>query len=237
MEAIAFRRASVIVVPSEGLARELTSAYGPAIASKLRIIANPVDCEAFAPRRPAPPDRPFTFAFCALGNFEWKGLSLVLQALATGIPAHLKVIGGTNFEIDRFRALANSLGVADRVTFLGLQADIRPDLWNSDVFVFPSVYETFPLVCLQAAAAGLPLIATDLYGIEQLLQPGLSGWRIERTVDSLTHAMTAALRDQAKTAEMGRKAQAAAQEYDDAAFQKRWLELLSWMESSRSVYL
>jgi UDP-glucose:(heptosyl)LPS alpha-1,3-glucosyltransferase len=225
MEAIAFRRASVIVVPSEGLAQELTAAYGPALTAKLRIIANPVDCQAFSPSVEHAGGE-FTFAFCALGNFEWKGLGLILQALATGIPARLKVIGGTNAEIQRFRSVADALGVLDRVTFLGLQSDIRPHLWTSDVFVFPSVYETFPLVCLQAAAAGLALIATDIYGLERLLQPGVSGWRVERTMESLSEAMQAALADQAKTAQLGSQARRLAQQYDVPAFQQEWLELM-----------
>jgi glycosyltransferase involved in cell wall biosynthesis len=225
MEAIAFRRASVIVVPSEGLAQELIAAYGPPLAAKLRIIANPVDCEAFSPNTPTV-EREFTFAFCALGNFEWKGLGLILQALAMGIPAHLNVIGGTYTEIERFRSLAKTLGVAGRVTFLGLQSDIRPHLWTSDVFVFPSVYETFPLVCLQAAAAGLALIATDLYGLGKLLQPGVSGWRVERTVESVSQAMYAALADKEATARMGWQARTLAQQYDVPAFQEAWLELM-----------
>jgi glycosyltransferase involved in cell wall biosynthesis len=229
MEAIAFRHASVIVAPSEGLARELRAEYGPAIAAKLRIIANPVDCAAFLPPIPKQQDSSFTFAFCALGNFEWKGLGLVLAAMATGIPAVAKVIGGTDSEIDRFRKLADALGISEKVSFLGLQKDIRPSLWSSDVFVFPSVHETFPLVCLQAAAAGLPLIATNLNGLERLVQHGVTGWRVERTVESVAQAMNAALADRAKTVQMGQQAQAAAQQYDLPAFEQHWLELLAAM--------
>lgn len=234
MEAIAFRHASVIVAPSEGLARELRAEYGPAIAAKLRIIANPVDCGAFQPPSPKQQDSSFTFAFCALGNFEWKGLGLVLEALAAGIPARVSVIGGTDSEIDLFRKRADSLGISGKVSFLGLHKDIRPYLWSSDAFVFPSVHETFPLVCLQAAAAGLPLIATNLHGLEQLLQHGVTGWRVERTAESVAEAMNAALTDRARTAEMGQQAQAAARQYDLPAFQKHWLELLAKVDKLQS---
>jgi glycosyltransferase involved in cell wall biosynthesis len=230
MEAIAFRRASMIVAPSKGLARELEAAYGPAVAAKLRLIPNPVDCGAFLPPSPRQRESCFTFAFCALGNFEWKGLGLVLRALATGIPARVRVIGGTESEIGLFRKLASDLGILDCVTFAGLQRDIRPHLWSADAFVFPSVHETFPLVCLQAAAAGLPLIATSLNGLERLLQHGVTGWQVERTVDSVRQAMNAALADKDKTAEMGREAQAVARQYDLSAFQQQWLELLSAFE-------
>jgi len=234
MEAIAFRHASVIVAPSEGLARELRAEYGPAIGAKLRIIANPVDCAAFVPPTPKQQDSCFAFAFCALGNFEWKGLGFVLEALATGIPAHLKVIGGTDSEIDAFRKRAELLGISERVSFVGLHKDIRPYLWTSDAFVFPSVHETFPLVCLQATAAGLPLIATNLNGLERLLQHGVTGWRVERTVESVAQAMNAALADKARTVKMGQQAQAAARRYDLPAFQQHWMELLATVDKLRS---
>jgi glycosyltransferase involved in cell wall biosynthesis len=226
MEAIAFRHASMIVVPSQGLARELTSAYGAVVMSKLRVVANPVDFQAFCPQQEGGSGKPFTFAFCALGNFEWKGLGLILEALASGISGNLKVIGGTKAEIEVFQRMADSLQLSERVYFVGLQTDIRPHLWASSAFVFPSVYETFPLVCLQAAAAGLPLIATDLYGTEELLKPGVSGWRVERTVESIREAMRAAIEDPQRTSEMGHKARELAEQYDLVRFQQRWVELL-----------
>jgi glycosyltransferase involved in cell wall biosynthesis len=232
MEAIAFRHASMIVVPSQGLARELTAAYGAVVTPKLRVIANPVDFEAFSSGQEDRSGKSFTFAFCALGNFEWKGLGLILQALASGVQGNLKVIGGTNLEIERFQRLADSLEVSDRVRFVGMQTDIRPHLWTSHAFVFPSVYETFPLVCLQAAAAGLPLIATDLYGIEELLQTGVSGWRVERAVESLKDAMRAAFEDAGRTSDMGHRARELAGQYDVWSFQRRWVELLDQFNSS-----
>jgi glycosyltransferase involved in cell wall biosynthesis len=222
MESIAFKQARVIVVPSRGLANQLADTYGEGIAAKLRVIPNPVDCKAFAAgMKPAVP-RPFTFAFCALGNFEWKGLRLVIEALAGDIAADLKVIGGNESEIRGFRKVAQAAGVADRVTFVGLQRDIRPYLWSSDVFVFPSLHESFGLVCLQAAAAGLPLITTELYALDELLQPGISGWKVERTIESVRQAMRAAIADRERTEQMGRNAQVLAQQYDTLRFAERW---------------
>ena len=230
LESIAFRRARWIVVPSAGLAAELAQTYGSVVAAKLRVIANPVDCQAFvrpdatSRNEPAPT---FTFIFCALGNFEWKGLRLILEALATGIAAQLLVVGGTAAEIRRFGAIAEAAGVARRVTFAGMQRNVRPFLWRADAFVFPSLHESFGLVCLQAAAAGLPIIATDLYALDNLLKPGLSGWRVDRTTESVANAMRAAMADPARTIEMGQHAQRLAQTYDVAEFQRRWLDLLA----------
>jgi len=58
---------------------------------------------------------------------------------------------------------------------------VRPFLWGADAFVFPSAYEIFPLVSLQAAAAGLPLIVTPLYGVEEFMRDGETGFVVERS--------------------------------------------------------
>ena len=62
-----------------------------------------------------------------------------------------------------------------------MQSDVRPYLWSSDVFVFPSLYETFSLVTYEAAASGLPIVVSQLYGVEDLLRDGDNGFLIETT--------------------------------------------------------
>jgi glycosyltransferase involved in cell wall biosynthesis len=72
--------------------------------------------------------------------------------------------------------------LGDRVKFVGMQSDVRPYLWSSDVFVFPSLYETFSLVTYEAAASGLPIVVSQLYGVEDLLVDGDNGFLIETSV-------------------------------------------------------
>ena len=98
----------------------------------------------------------------ALGQFERKGLPLLMQALATaGLdPVKLIVVGGEADLLARYREQAEKLDIGDRVKFVGMQSDVRPFLWCSDVFVFPSLYETFSLVTYEAAAAGLPIVVS-----------------------------------------------------------------------------
>ncbi len=238
-ERIAFRSARTIVVPSQGLARELESVYPAIVAGKIRLIANPVDTERFA--RPADfstaplreelhiPHDAFVLSFCALGNFERKGLRLVLEALARlhDTAVHLIIVGGTESEIREFATFAEGLALSGRVHFVGLQSDVRPYLWCSDAFVFPSVYEGFALVCLQAAAAGLPLIVTAVNGIEEFMDNGTNGWIVERTRASVEAAIRDAVLSPSRAIGMGRAAQERVQEYRQEIFQARWLELLS----------
>ncbi len=222
MERIAFQHAKTIVCPSQGLAREIQLAYPALVQGKIRLLPNPVDVTAFTPPAPRSQSAEFVFTFCALGNFAWKGLGLILEALAMGVNAKLVVIGGGPGEIADFKRLAKT-----DVQFTGMQTDIRPYLWASDAFVFPSVYETFPLVCLQAAAAGLPLIVTRLNGVEELMAGADCGWTVERSAPALFAAMQSAVADRQATAAKGKAAHQQAKNYDEPAFQNRWLTLLS----------
>ena len=90
-------------------------------------------------------DQDLVGLFVALGQFERKGLPLLMQALATAGMERVKliVVGGEADLLARYREQAEKLGIGDRVRFVGMQSDVRPFLWSSDVFVFPSLYETF----------------------------------------------------------------------------------------------
>lgn len=241
-ENLAFRWAKTIVVPSRGIAREIESAYPRLVRGKIRVIPNPVDADSFS--RPLdfqaaavheklgiPPDA-FVLSFCALGNFERKGLRFVLEALAGLRNVRLLVIGGSPSEVSEYRGLADRLGVSNSVFFAGLQSDIRPYLWSSRVFVFPSVYEGFALACLQAAAAELPLITTSINGVEEFIVDGVNGWIIERTSASVRAAIEKAALSPGQLPAMGRAARQGVQIYRQERFQARWLELLTELTAS-----
>lgn len=247
LQPIALRRAVTIVVPSHGLARELESTFPALTKNKIRVIPNPIDTGRF--RRPPEfnaaamrtrlgiPDNAFVLSFCALASFTAKGLKIVFEALAQIADPiiHLVVIGGHSGEIGEYSTLATRLGLSDRIHFVGLQTDVRPYLWSSQLFVLPSAYETFSLVCFQAAAAGLPIIATRVHGLEDFLINGVNGYMVERTVESVAVAIRVAVSSPETAAAMGQKAQQDVKAYDTTRFQSRWLELLQKQFGIRAV--
>jgi glycosyltransferase involved in cell wall biosynthesis len=185
VEPWAFRRAKWIVCPSEGLARELKEEY-PFVQSKIRVIPNPVDLDLF---RPAPEfdrnafrrqfgfdDRDRVMVFVALGCFEHKGLPLLLEALTKPEMAGWKlvVVGGMPDLVDDYELRVRGMGLSGSVRLVGHQNDVRPYFWAADLFAFPSSYEVFPLVALQAAAAGCPILVTKIHGVEEFLIDGES---------------------------------------------------------------
>lgn len=238
----AMARATRIVVPSAGLAREIAREY-PGSSGRLVTIPNPVDAAHFAPppgfdraaqrREAGLPEDALVFAFMALGDFARKGLPLLLEGLA-GLPESLRaparvlVIGGRPDEIAGARREAEGLGLGEAVRFVGLQQDVRPWLWASDVFAFPSAYETFSLALHQAAAAGLPLLAcSGLHGVDELVRPGVNGWRVERNATAVGSAMADALLGRERLPQLAQAAREAVRPCSREAFVARWTRLYS----------
>ncbi len=112
-------------------------------------------------------------------QFRLKGLEFVIRALAEmQTKAILLVVGGD--VSGPFKRLAEQLGVRDQVIFAGARSDLPRIYPAADAFVLPSLYETFALVCLEAMASGLPVLASPVGGIEDYLRDGENGLHIQR---------------------------------------------------------
>jgi glycosyltransferase involved in cell wall biosynthesis len=71
-----------------------------------------------------------------------------------------------------------SLGIDNHVKFLGWQTDLTSALARWDVFALPSLEEGFGIAALEAMAAGLPIVATSVGGIPELIEDGRTGWLV-----------------------------------------------------------
>jgi glycosyltransferase involved in cell wall biosynthesis len=234
MESFTYPRAKQVVVPSRGLARELRAEF-PYIENKLTVLPNPIslqrlqmpdefDRSAFRDNLGFE-DQDLVALFVALGQFERKGLPLLLQALGTAGMERVKliVVGGEADLIARYAGQAARDQIGNRVKFVGMQSDVRPYLWSSDVFVFPSLYETFSLVTYEAAASGLPIVVSQLYGVEDLLQDGDNGFLIETTVAGVREGLQRVLAlSPADRHAMGQRARLAASGCSEENFVDAW---------------
>ena len=95
---------------------------------------------------------------------------MLIRALACLPQAHL-VIAGAGAKDDAFHELAVTLGIESRLHMLGaLQAQDIADLYAAaDLFVFPSIWETFGLAAAEAAMAGMPMVVADLPVLREVL--------------------------------------------------------------------
>ncbi|MCK4323355.1 MAG: glycosyltransferase family 4 protein, partial [Armatimonadetes bacterium] len=106
-----------------------------------------------------------------------KGLPLVIDALALmEHPARLVIVGRGDEEF--FARLAQERGVADRVLFAGVTDSIVEYYAAADCLVMPARGEAFGLVVAEAAGCGLPLVTTDIGAADELVENGVSGFRV-----------------------------------------------------------
>ncbi|MBI3901578.1 MAG: glycosyltransferase family 4 protein [Nitrosomonadales bacterium] len=114
-------------------------------------------------------------------NFEVKGLDAIIAALAQARAVRpdanirLLVVGRGNE--DKYRKMAQSLGVAEAVTFAGTQVDGLERYYRAaDIFIMLSKFDTFGMVVLEAMAAGLPVIVSPNVGAKDLVEEGINGF-------------------------------------------------------------
>lgn len=85
------------------------------------------------------------------------------------------VLVGMGSEYDGLREYGDQLGLTDRIIYLGMRRDIPSVLASFDIFVLPSLWEGLPLALLEAMASGVPVIASDVGGIGDVLDGGRFG--------------------------------------------------------------
>ena len=81
---------------------------------------------------------------------------------------------------EQIRQKVDRLGLSDSVCFMGLRRDVQDLLWAMDVFLLPSFYEGLPVVCVEAQAAGLSCLISDLVTREIKITPLISFCSISR---------------------------------------------------------
>jgi rhamnosyl/mannosyltransferase len=155
-------------------------------------------------------DQPYTLLFVGRLRY-YKGLDWLIRALPH-IPARLLVVGVGPLE-QEWRALAAELGVADRIAWLGEAPDEGlPGLYHAaDLFVLPASHpsEAFGLVQVEAMAAGLPVVCTELgTGTSYVNRDGETGRVVApRDAGALADAINGLLADPALRARMSAAAQ------------------------------
>jgi glycosyltransferase involved in cell wall biosynthesis len=153
-------------------------------SSKMMVVPNGIDCDRFA-HNPEARKRlreqlgiDNDFVWLAVGRLELqKAYPTMLRAFAKLNPVRqtLLICGGGTLR-DQLGSLAAELGIAGRVQFLGLRRDIPEVMSAADAFALSSDMEGLPLVLLQACAAGLPILATNVSGNPEVVIEGVNGY-------------------------------------------------------------
>jgi UDP-glucose:(heptosyl)LPS alpha-1,3-glucosyltransferase len=212
-----------IVALSDGIRDELLRHYG-ADPRRVVVVPNGVDLVEFHPdnrsrwresvRSRLGMGRDDLLCLFVGGEWERKGLDLAIRSLGRLRRAgRLRLAVAGSGDEAKYTQMASTLGVGPNVLFLGSLAETAPLYAAADVFLMPSRYEAFSLVMLEAAAAGVPIVASRANGVCDFLEDGVSALIVENKVCEIARALRALLCDPRFRAELGRRARDRAEEF------------------------
>lgn len=206
----AYRHADQVVSVSDDVQSYIRAAHRLS-AERTRVIRIGVDLAHFQPRGFAPfHDVPRLVTVARLD--EGKNHATLLRALAPIRRPWTLDLFGTGPEQERLLLLAESLGILPRVRFHGSVTDIPHRLRESDVFCFPTRHEGQSVALLEAAASGVPIIASDLPVFRESFDDqamrfvpadGVKEWT--RAIEDVLNDASGALRRAARAEQIARR--------------------------------
>jgi len=169
----AYACAHVIVANAQAVSDRLRVERVP--ARKVTIVSNGLDLSQFQPRRLEPPLR----RVVTVANLRpEKGHDVMIDAAARVLErypdARFDFVGGGT-EHERLVARVRERGISGAVSFLGHSEDVPACLAAADIFVLPSRTEAFPNAVLEAMASGLPVVASKVGGVREIIEDERTG--------------------------------------------------------------
>lgn len=183
------RDAEFVIAISEFNRRFLKS-YGGGRNAPVEVVHCGIDPSAYPFRmRQIPPDGPVR-ALCVANLTDYKGHEVLIDAIAQGGTSLARLeldLVGAGLLRGALEQQAGRLGIADRIRFHGgmIEPQVQDMLESADLFVLPSIVTSvgrmdgIPVVLMEALAAGLPVVATRLSGIPELIRDGDTGLLVE----------------------------------------------------------
>lgn len=188
--------ADLILAPSRQTARELERDYRLDEVEVVQNATSPL-AEPATNLHPRVPDGGF---FLFVGRLRIrKGVEVLLHAirrLSVEHADHRLVIVGDGEHRSRLEATSKRLGLGERVVFTGRlgRADVARMMCEATALIVPSTYEGMPLVILEAMSRSLPVVASRVSGIPEVVREGETGWLFDAgDVEALTRILTSVL--------------------------------------------
>lgn len=227
-----YRRASCFVFQTE----DAKKCFPHYIRKKSYVIANPLSEEINIPKRNE--DIKNRYEIVAVGRLEpQKNHALLLESFAIFL-GKMKAIDVNHYTLtiygsgslhDILKKRAESLGIADKVTFAGFHADIMEKIKNCAMYILSSDYEGISNSLLEAMAIGLPVISTDcpVGGSKTLICSGKNGILVPvGDAKALAGAICKLAENPLLASQMGKEAAKVRELYTAEVISKKWIELL-----------
>jgi N-acetyl-alpha-D-glucosaminyl L-malate synthase BshA len=212
-----------VTTPSQWLRRAAASALELPAGTRIEVIPNFVDPDQFHPgdgrsdvRRLFPragwdgPGAPAVLLHAS--NFRpVKRVADTVRALAEVLQSRdaVLVLVGDGPERRAVETLVDALGLTEKVALLGARRHLGPLFAQADLFLLPSEQESFGLAALEALASGVPVVATDVGGVSEVVRSGETGRLVPaRDPRALAAAALDLLSDEPRRARMAQAARA-----------------------------
>jgi glycosyltransferase involved in cell wall biosynthesis len=206
---LAVRNSRIVICVSEAMAEQLRTQF-PHRTADIHACLNGADEAFFQINRAASDD--IGLRVLAVGNLiPLKGFDVLIEAVARARhreQMHVCIVGGGP-EREALLALAASRGVSSCFMFAGTvpATDMPKRIFEADVFVLSSRSEGRPNVVVEALAGGLPVISTDLEGVQGMVKDGDTGWLVAvDDTDALAVALDQAAADRTELHRRGERA-------------------------------
>jgi glycosyltransferase involved in cell wall biosynthesis len=209
------RRLTTTVVCVAAASRDVGVTARACDAERTLVIHNAVDANAFA----APTPLGGTPRIVSIGRFAFpKDFATLVEALTATQADYRAAFVGAGPLLKEVEATILERGLAERIDLLGNRGDVPAVLACADVFVLSSCSEGFPVSILEAMAAGLPVVATNVGGVNESVVDGETGLLVPPgDPGSLAAALDRLLTDSALRVRLGAAGRKRARRHFDAA--------------------
>lgn len=222
-------RACGIRVASERIQRSLLRRHIP--QSKIAVLPIRPELETFLAAKPSPRAEESFVCMTASRLAPEKNIPLMLRAFAalreTHKEAQLRIVGSGGEE-RTIKNLIRALGIEEQVTLIPWSSDVSLEMAQADVFLLASDHEAYGLVLVEALAAGLPVITTDVGCVGEVVRDDVHGIVVPpRDETAFSAALTFLAEHPLDRKRMGEAGKATARtlgEVSESMYAERWVE-------------
>ena len=171
------------------------------------VVYNGIDLSRCAPKETYHAD---AITLVHIGRFNeqknHEGLLKAFQKIRQRYPdCSLNLLGDGELR-ESMESLAKELGIAENIRFLGSQSNVHPYLQSADIFLLPSRYEGMPMTIIEAMGTGLPIVASAVGGVPDMITNEESGLLVPCDADAVSEAVLRLMADEKLREKLGRKA-------------------------------